>query len=54
MCTATLPNVLQPTTVYLSSRVNSNYPNLGIIIALTSLANMTHMSDFGLSSFLAS
>ena len=54
MCTATLPNVLQPTTVYFSSRDNSIIPNLAIIIAQKSLANMTKMSDFVLSSFLRS
>ena len=54
MCTATLPNVLQPTTVYFSSRVNSTIPNLAIIIALKPLTNMTKMSDFVLSSFLRS
>ena len=54
MSTATPPNFLQSTKPYLSSRVNSNFHNLGIIIALKSLANMTQMSDFGLSSFLTS
>ena len=52
MCIATLPNVLQPTTVYFSSRANSIIPNLAIIIALKSIANMTKMSDFVLYSFL--
>ena len=54
MSTATPPNFLQPTKTYLSSRVNSNYPNLGIIITLKPIANMTKMSDFVLSSFLRS
>ena len=52
MCTAKLPNVLQPTTQYFSSRVNSITHNLAIIIALKPLANMTKMSDFGLRLFL--
>ena len=54
MSTATPPNFLQPTKPYLSSRVNSNYPNLGIIITLKPIANMTKMSDFVLNSFLRS
>jgi hypothetical protein len=54
MSTATPPNFLQPTKPYLSSRVNSNYPQLGIIITLKPVANKTKMSDFVLSSFLRS
>ena len=51
---ATLPNVLQPTTRFFSSRVNSITHNMALIIALKPLANMTKMSDFGFSSFLRS
>ena len=54
MSTATLPNFLQPTTVYISSRVNSIIPNLALVIALKPIANMTKMSDFVLCSFLIS
>ena len=54
MSAATPPNVLHPTETYLSSRVNSNYPNLGIIITLKPIATMTKMSDFVLNSFLRS
>ena len=52
--TTTPPNFLQPTKAYLSSRVNSNYHNLGIIITLKPIANMTKLSEFVLSSFIRS